>query len=399
MISRVGRGPATGIDRVELAYFKELLTRRTPIFFLSRIPRGYVILDRTGGEVILNKIKAITPWGSRDLLSRFSRRQTEVQHQCQSDLRRLSVGKCVSWQLRKLMSRFFPNGVDYFNVGHANLRAEVFGSIQALQNSKIIVLIHDFIPIDYPEYSRPEVVARFETDMRRVSGHADCVIYNSEWTKACAEKHFSDWNRIPKSVVAHLGIKNSFNSGKQLCENIDENPNFVVLGTIEPRKNHGLLLQIWQDYQNDPSIEDIPTLHIIGTRGWNNDSVFKILDDDPMMGHTVIEHNNLDDPAVRQLLQKSWGLLFPSAVEGFGLPLIEAAQLGVPIICGENAIYREILGDYPLYLNVDNSYAWRQGILERAGRKRESEAAGRARAQTVVIPDWKSHFDQIFRFV
>jgi len=91
--------------------------------------------------------------------------------------------------------------------------------------------------------------------------------------------------------------------------------------------------------------------------------------------------------------------LFPSHVEGFGFPLIEAASMGTPIICGENAIYHEILGDYPLYLNVDNSYLWAKEILERAGRERESEADRQVRAKSITLSSWSTHFDQIFRLI
>ncbi|MBZ0130333.1 MAG: glycosyltransferase, partial [Rhodobacteraceae bacterium] len=289
--------------------------------------------------------------------------------------------------------------VTYVNVGHSNLRAQVFAAVKSHEKSHIIVLIHDIIPLSYPEYSRPEATARFGADMVRVARLADGVIYNSAATRAEAEQTFAGFGRVPPGMVAHLGLDQDFISQDHRFAAASERPRFHIVGTIEPRKNHMLLLQIWREMLRELPASEVPELHIIGRRGWNNDNVFKILDADPMMGHQVFEHNSMTDAQLGRALASSWGLLFPSHAEGFGLPLIEAAARGIPILCGENTISREVLGDYPLYLNVDNSYAWRQGILGRAGRKRESEADRQTRGGTVSIPDWPSHFDRIFRFI
>ena len=399
LISRVGKGPMTGVDRVELAYFEEFVRRRRKMLCLCRIPGRYVFLDVTGAKEILNRIKGVTPWGSRDFLSRLSRNKTPVFQQCLSDLRRYSLCRCLPNGLGRTLKKITPEGVDYFNVGHSNLRQKVLAAVKAQPSSKIIVLIHDIIPITYPQFSRTEVVQRFIQDMMRVSSMADVIIYNSASTKAKAEAYFAECGRVPQSLVAHLGIQGHISKATQPVVIEEEEPIFVILGTIEPRKNHLLLLNIWQTYQKTVPPADIPHLHIIGQRGWNNENVFNILDSDPMVGVSVFEYNNLNDADAQRRLANCTAMLFPSHAEGFGLPLLEAAQLGVPIICGENAIYRELLGDYPLYLNVDNSYAWSKGILERAGRKRESEAERQVRAKSVKIPDWQEHFDQIFRFV
>ncbi len=305
--------------------------------------------------------------------------------------------RCRAANISPCIQATFPDGVQYFNVGHSNLRQEVLAAVRANPASSITVFIHDVIPVSYPEYSRPEVTKRFSEDLQRVSEMSDIVIYNSRGSRSETETLFSGFGRVPASVVAHLGTDDLPNG--QLYENATENPEFVTLGTIEPRKNHAMLLEIWQGFVRNMKPGEIPKLHIIGRRGWNNASVFNMLDTDPTLRNHVFEHNDLADEAVDRLLAHSWGLLFPSFVEGFGLPLIEAARHGVPILCGENDVYREILGDYPLYLNVDNSYAWSQGILERAGRQRESEVERQVRGRSVKLPDWKGHFDRIFRFV
>ena len=74
-----------------------------------------------------------------------------------------------------------------------------------------------------------------------------------------------------------------------------EKPYFVVLGTIEPRKNHKLLLDIWERMHLKMDESRIPELRIIGARGWRNEEVFNRLDHSPMMGRTVFELGPLSD--------------------------------------------------------------------------------------------------------
>ncbi|MEF9606119.1 glycosyltransferase, partial [Paracoccus sp. PXZ] len=124
-------------------------------------------------------------------------------------------------------------------------------------------------------------------------------------------------------------------------------PFFVTLGTIEPRKNHALLLDTWQILERRP---DPPRLFIIGRRGWENRAVFARLDRLPP-GGAVRELPDLDDGAVAALIGRSHGLLMPSRAEGFGLPLTEAAGRGIPVLASPLLAAREMLGDYATWLS------------------------------------------------
>lgn len=399
LVSRAGSGPLTGIDRVERAYLQEFLKRPEPVFFLCRTPRSFALLDRAGGRAMLDRFDGRVGWGRRGLVRLLAPGLADGVQRAVADVWRLAMRRCTGSMLGHEIGDLAGGPVTYVNVGHSNLRAQVFEAVKSHEKSRIIVLIHDIIPLSYPEYSRPEVTKRFRADMVRVARLADGVIYNSAATCAEAEEAFAGFGNVPPGIVAHLGLEAEFITQDQGFTTASESQVFHIIGTIEPRKNHLLLLEIWREMLRDLPPGKVPELHIIGRRGWNNENVFKILNDDPMMGHKVFEHNSMSDQQMRHALASSWGLLFPSHAEGFGLPLIEAAACGIPIFCGENAISREVLGDYPLYLNVDNSYAWKQGILGRAGRTRESARDRQARGRTVSIPDWPSHFDRIFRFI
>src|SRR5205823_1812943 len=116
-------------------------------------------------------------------------------------------------------------------------------------------------------------------------------------------------------------------------------PYFVVLSTIEPRKNHELLLRLWQRLAERHGAA-APRLVLVGHRGWENDAVFKLLDSLRGNSPHVVECPDLDDAALAAVLRGARALLSPSFAEGFGLPVVEALALGTPAIASDIAAHR-----------------------------------------------------------
>ena len=186
--------------------------------------------------------------------------------------------------------------------------------------------------------------------------------------------------------MAHLGV--------EVLPSIDREVEttgprkFVVLGTIEPRKNHQLLLDVWDDLARTGALEPLPELHIIGKRGWMNEDVFKRLD----KGQSgVFEHGSLDDGELAKFLAKSDALLFPSLAEGYGLPALEAASAGLPVICSDIDVFQELLADIALFVPEPTVAAWKNTIAEFCTSKIPPERDNVAR-----IPRWNSHFRHVF---
>jgi glycosyltransferase involved in cell wall biosynthesis len=102
----------------------------------------------------------------------------------------------------------------------------------------------------------------------------------------------------------------------------------------------------------------------------------------------------LDDFSLAALVQGAQGLLFPSFAEGFGLPPVEAAALGVPILCNDLEVLREILGDIPVYVKVSDRYLWNKTVKELA------IADPKTRKQERYIPtSWNHHFKVVLSLV
>lgn len=169
-------------------------------------------------------------------------------------------------------------------------------------------------------------------------------------------------------------------------------PYFVCLSTIEPRKNHRLLLDIWAEFHDTLPEDKIPHLHIVGRRGWLNEDVFETLDTAAFMGKTAFEHGQVPDKQLGPLLKGARALLFPSFAEGFGYPLVEALQMQVPVICSDLPSFFEITSDAPLYISTENRRNWSEKILEVATSNLIFDDLAK---NTPELPNWEAHFHKI----
>jgi len=383
----------TGVDRVELAYLRHLPTRPEPVFAIARTTLGYVLLRNEGLAAITARIIGDAPWGPTDRLANLARRKAVPVRQAESDLRRFDYDRCRPRRLGDMLARHLPQGVAYLNTGHSNLSERMLWTLRHRAGARITVLIHDTIPLDFPQFQRPGTPERFRALLKRVRAGADLIICNSHHTKDCVAQHMSKWGDVPPLTVAHLGI--DIPQVGPLPDGLKvQTPYFVTLGTIEPRKGHELLLDIWQELFGELG-SNTPQLLIIGRRGWNNKPVFDQLDAMPS-DMPVKELSDLNDGAVASLLSGANALLFPSHAEGFGLPPVEAASLGVPVVCSDLPVIREVLGDIPVYASVTARYQWKENI--------ESLLKGRVKCgspneNSAFVPTvWDDHFDIVLRF-
>ncbi|WP_370399587.1 glycosyltransferase family 4 protein [Sulfitobacter sp. JB4-11] len=378
-LRRAGRVP-TGVDRVERAYLAQFLQDDVPVFGLVRTALGYILLDRVGVQAFSDRVHGDVPWGPRRGLARLSRAPDAVRR-AESDMRKLAIARLTPGRLGAALARYVPAGYAYYNVGHSNLTDRVLSGIKGSFGT-VHVLVHDVIPLEYPQFQRAGSVAPFEVKMRRVARFADRIICNSKDTAARCGAVMADWGRVPPMVVAHLGCPVSEPDMDDLPPEIDPNQAyFVTVGTIEPRKNHGFLLDLWDELGPDAS-----RLYISGARGWENANVFARLDDLGPQSR-VQELGALSDAAQTALVAGARCTLFPTLAEGFGLPLVESLTLGTPVICNDLPVFREFLGKYAVYASVEERYLWLEAVKSWA----ESPPVVQE-PEGFVAPTWVEHF-------
>lgn len=370
-VSRLGTGPMTGIDRVEVAWLSRLLIRPEPLWGILRTPAGYLLLDRAGCAEVRRLADAGSVPGRVDWLGRLLRPRHPVLARAEAVLRRCALAR--SWRpgLRRLLQRL-PPGTSYLNLGHANLTAGMISAARAA-GLRSAVLLHDTIPLDHPELCRPGTPAKFRA-MVAAASMAEVVIHSAEATRRATERHLLAAGRVPEAIVAPLGVPMPPVAEARFAR--PEEPYFLALGTIEPRKNLALLLDVWDRLP----ARDRPLLLVVGRRGWAEPALFARLE----RTAGVRECAGVGDEGVAHLLAGARALLFPSLAEGFGLPVFEAAACGTPVACLPHPVFTELLGRLPVYLSATDSYAWSETVM------RLTRAPERRPAATV--PGWEDHF-------
>lgn len=386
LISRLGQGPATGIDRVEAEWLGWLGQSGRPHLLLARTGRRQLLLPASAGPAILRWIAG--DWGdlpSAGLLDRLRGRR-DMRFRAQRALRRMAVLRADRQGngLAACAQRRLTRATSYINVGHSNLDEALWSGLAPLRR---IVLIHDTIPLDHPEFTRAGQSKKFRDRFTAALRHADLILTISRATRADVLR----WREVlglPDAapvVAAPIGTRLSAPDAAMVPQDLDlRRPFFVTLGTIEPRKNHALLLDAWEELARRLPADKLPQLFIIGRRGWENRQTFARLDALPKGGR-VHELAGLGDGAVAALVLRSHGLLMPSLSEGFGLPLTEAAARGVPVICTPTPAAKEILGDYARYLPGDDHRAW-------AGTVALLAPSLPLRLAPLAVPEWGAHF-------
>lgn len=383
LVSRLGRGPLTGIDRVEFAYLSQLLRIETPLFGLVRSGAGWLLLDR-GGCQGLASLVAGAPLDKADLLSRVIHRRNPPRAQAETSARNLAMARSTRPGLPRLL-RHMPTGASYLNVGHANLTDR---SLSMLRNAglAVTVLIHDTIPLDHPAFARPDTVEPFRAKLAAVSAHANLIVHITNAARRKTEAQLAQIGRVPEGITAPIGVASPQPDPTALPHGLDLTPPyFVTLGTIEPRKNHALLLDVWAKLG-----PNAPRLYIVGHRGWADASLLERLNALPPDG-PIRELQGLEDPAVAALLQGAAALLAPSFAEGFGLPPLEAASLGTPVIAANLDVTKELLGDKAVYLDPCDSYSWMETIVRQA----QTPAFSPSPADIWRAPTWDAHFKMV----
>jgi glycosyltransferase involved in cell wall biosynthesis len=365
--ANLAKRPLTGIERVVFAYANRYAT--TARLLLAQ-GQDEALLSHADSKRLVNALHQNSQHRAA-IVSRIKRKAT-----------------FISWWAHHPKARDVQGKI-LLNVGHSGLDSPAYARRLRAQGVKLVTMVHDIIPLEHPEFCREGMAHVHERKLRFAGEHSEHIIVNSRQTgDALSAWAQSNSVALPPVTAIPLGVT-EFSADAHA--DAETEPYFVVIGTIEPRKNLMLLLRLWRRLIASLG-SAAPKLYVIGRRGWRCDAEKDLLDNDPTIKPYVIEVQNCEDHRLASLLRGARALLFPSKAEGFGIPLVEALSLGTPVIASALSVFKEIARDTPKYLTADDVDAWYAAVVEFCSPDSLERAAQLSRIQAFSAPTWDAHF-------
>jgi glycosyltransferase involved in cell wall biosynthesis len=223
-----------------------------------------------------------------------------------------------------------------------NLEADVFWGAAGLVPFRlagvpVAMTIYDYVPEKFPETMTR--IARWyrKWNMRYWLPRAD-------WLLPISQSVFDETrvlHGITASAVLHPGVDVIFRDFSDVTE-IAGRPYFIVLGTLEPRKNISALLKVVQRLVAEGAWPPDLSVKIVGGRGWLDDGMHSR--SNPLESLGIVDRlGYVPREVLPALLAGAEALLMPSLYEGFGMPVAEALAVGCPVVCSDIPPFREII--------------------------------------------------------
>jgi glycosyltransferase involved in cell wall biosynthesis len=239
-------------------------------------------------------------------------------------------------------------------------RRESWFHLQKARGMRIYFVVYDLLPVHFPHFFPFLPPPMFEDWLATISRVSDGLVAISR-TVAEEMRAWLDATRLQRHGPLRLGY---FHLGSDVMNSVplkdggtvateemiclESRPSFLMVSTLEPRKQHALALAafdvLWE-------AGDDVCLVIVGKKGWLVDDLARRLREHPEHGRRLFWYEAASDDVLMALYAGCSALLVPSVGEGFGLPLVEAAQHGLPILARDLPVFREVAGDHAAYFS------------------------------------------------
>lgn len=221
-------------------------------------------------------------------------------------------------------------------------------------------VVYDLLPITFPQHFHDRV-SRVHHDWLQVVAENDGAICISQAVAGELERWMHDqtkggvrrarvrWFHLGADIHASLPSRGYPPGAEALLATMASRPCFLMVGTLEPRKGHRQVLDAFDRlWQRGRAVN----LVIIGREGWSVRSLVRRLKRHPERGQRLFWLDGASDQFLEDIYSASTCLIAASDGEGFGLPLIEAAQHGLPILARDLPVFREVAGEHASYFQA-----------------------------------------------
>lgn len=251
--------------------------------------------------------------------------------------------------------------------------------LKQLYRFSYCAIVYDLIAVDFPQFVVPGYV-------ELVTDYFGELLWLADRTMCISNTTRNDWVRHARDVGVEPVPSSVFPLGCDLSPQANDamidlpaalnGKRFALyVSTIEPRKNHFMLYQAWEECfrtkQLDPERD---RLVLVGRRGWATEDLLREIKTNPLTKETIIILDDLSDEQLTSLYRDCSFVLFPSLYEGFGLPLAEALGYGKPCIASNCGALSEIGGDLVMRVDPKDTLAWSHAITQLMSSRSELKA-------------------------
>jgi glycosyltransferase involved in cell wall biosynthesis len=230
-----------------------------------------------------------------------------------------------------------------------------------LRNKGILVyhVVYDVIPALKPEFFWPELCSEFQEWLLAISNSDGAICISRavadelvRWLEANGPKRLRPfkigWFHLGADVQNSMPTHGLPSDASLVLAQLDARPSFLIVSTIEPRKGQEKTLdafvQLWADGVD-------VNLVIVGKKGWNVENLVERMRHHSERDKRLFWLEGISDEYLEKIYAASTCLIAPSEGEGFGLPLIEAAQHKLPIIARDIPVFREVARNHAYYFH------------------------------------------------
>ncbi|MBR5901016.1 glycosyltransferase family 4 protein [bacterium] len=254
----------------------------------------------------------------------------------------------------------------FFRFGAPRQKADVYHELNYVPlpyKGPQVVTVFDMSLIRYPMTHPADRRSYFESYFPKRLKNADHFITISDFSK----KELTELYGVPEEKITTVYLGGlaqaspdaekvaAFKKEKKLPERY-----FLYCGNLEPRKNLPLLIRAYaRALKKEPSL---PNLVLVGAPSWLSEDIFSAIEKESL-GEKVLVTGYVPYGDLPFYYAGAAAFFFPSLYEGFGLPVLEAMEKGLPVAASSSSSLPEVLGDAGLLIHPEDADGWTEALL------------------------------------
>jgi glycosyltransferase involved in cell wall biosynthesis len=222
---------------------------------------------------------------------------------------------------------------------------------------KVAFVVYDLLPVLMPEVFEPHVEALQRTWLETLLRFDSAVCISrtvaaelADWQRTCGPQRLRPfkigWFHLGSDVENSIPTRGLLDDHIHVLKELAHRPTFLMVGTVEPRKGHAQVVDAFELLWKEGADAN---LVVVGRQGWMVEALAQRLRNHPERNKRLFWLEGISDEYLENLYAASTCLIAASQGEGFGLPLIEAAQHKLPIIARDIPVFREVAGKHAFY--------------------------------------------------